>query len=57
MTEYWKLVGERAKEKGVQMPNFGGGPTTPTKFWWASHHHNQNEIIAFLERIAELVLT
>jgi hypothetical protein len=31
MTEYWKLVGERAKEKGVQMPNFGGGPTTPTK--------------------------
>ncbi len=27
MTEYWKLVGERAKEKGVQMPNFGGGPT------------------------------
>ena len=31
MTEYWKLVGERAKEKGVQMPNFGGGPATPTK--------------------------
>ena len=31
MTEYWKLVGERAKEKGVQMPNFGGGPTTPAK--------------------------
>ena len=30
MTEYWKLVGERAKEKGVQMPNFGG-PPTPTK--------------------------
>ena len=27
MTEYWKLVGERAKEKGVQIPNFGGGPT------------------------------
>ena len=31
MTEYWKLVGERAKEKGVQMPNFGGGPSTPAK--------------------------
>jgi len=31
MTEYWKLVGERAKEKGVQIPNFGGGPATPTK--------------------------
>ena len=31
MTEYWKLVGERAKEKGVQIPNFGGGPTTPAK--------------------------
>jgi hypothetical protein len=31
MTEYWKLVGERAKEKGVQIPNFGGGPTTLTK--------------------------
>lgn len=31
MTEYWKLVGERAKEKGVQMPNFGGGPTTPVR--------------------------
>lgn len=31
MTEYWKLVGERAKEKGVQMPNFGGGPTTPAR--------------------------
>ena len=32
MTEYWKLVGERAKEKGVQIPNFGGPPTpTPTK--------------------------
>jgi len=30
MTEYWKLVGERAKEKGVQIPNFGG-PPTPTK--------------------------
>ena len=30
MTEYWKLVGERAKEKGVQIPNFGGSPT-PTK--------------------------
>ena len=28
MTEYWKLVGERAKEKGVQIPNFGGPPTT-----------------------------
>ena len=31
MTEYWKLVGERAKEKGVQIPNFGGPPTTTTK--------------------------
>ncbi len=31
MTEYWKLVGERAKEKGVQIPNFGGGATTPAK--------------------------
>lgn len=31
MTEYWKLVGERAKEKGVQMPNFGGGSSTPAK--------------------------
>jgi len=31
MTEYWKLVGERAKEKGVQIPNFGGGPATPAK--------------------------
>ena len=31
MTEYWKLVGERAKEKGVQIPNFGGGPTTPAR--------------------------
>ena len=29
MTEYWKLVGERAKEKGVQIPNFGGPPTPP----------------------------
>jgi len=28
MTEYWKLVGERAKEKGVQIRNFGGPPTT-----------------------------
>ena len=31
MTEYWKLVGERAKEKGVQITNFGGPPTTTTK--------------------------
>ena len=31
MTEYWKLVGERAKEKGVQIPNFGGAPTTPVR--------------------------
>jgi len=31
MTEYFKLVGERAKEKGVQIPNFGGGPNTPAK--------------------------
>lgn len=31
MTEYWKLVSERAKEKGVQIPNFGGTPTTPAR--------------------------
>ena len=31
MTEYWKLVGERAKEKGVQIPHLGGPPTTTTK--------------------------
>jgi hypothetical protein len=31
MSEYFQLVNQRAKEKGVQIPNFGGGPTTPTK--------------------------
>ena len=30
MTEYFQLVNQRAKEKGVQIPNFGG-PPTPTK--------------------------
>ena len=28
MTEYFQLVNQRAKEKGVQIPNFGGPPTT-----------------------------
>ena len=27
MTEYFQMVNQRAKEKGVQIPNFGGGPT------------------------------
>lgn len=31
MTEYFQMVNQRAKEKGVQIPNFGGGPPTPTK--------------------------
>jgi hypothetical protein len=31
MTEYFQMVNQRAKEKGVQIPNFGGGPTTPAK--------------------------
>ncbi len=31
MTEYFKLVAERAKERGVQMPNFGGGGTAKGK--------------------------
>ncbi len=31
MIEYRKLIEARAKEKGVQMPNFAGGPATPAK--------------------------
>ena len=31
MTEYFQMVNQRAKEKGVQIPNFGGGPTTPAR--------------------------
>jgi len=31
MTEYFQMVNQRAKEKGVQIPNFGGGPATPAK--------------------------
>ncbi|NBR06872.1 MAG: hypothetical protein EBT92_14015 [Planctomycetes bacterium] len=31
MTEYFQMVNQRAKEKGVQIPNFGGGPPTPAK--------------------------
>ena len=31
MSEYFQLVNQRAKEKGVQIPNFGGPPTTTTK--------------------------
>lgn len=26
MTEYFQMVNQRAKEKGIQLPNFGGGP-------------------------------